>query len=556
MNAIWLVIIGLVAYVLGTVLYSRFISKGIYKLSTTFVTPSNKMKDGVDYVPTNPYILWGHHFTSVAGAAPIIGPAIAVIWGWAPAMLWIVFGTIFFAGIHDMGSIWISVRNSAESIGTIAEKFMGRSVSLLFTLIVFLVLLMVNSVFAVAISNSFVANPTSIVPSWGAIVVAAIIGQLIYRFKWKLPLVTIAGVIVLYLLIFAGTSLPFSLPEGFLGLSPGALWIIILFIYAAIASSLPVWSLLQPRDYINGIQLFIGLIILYLAFIIGAPKVAAPIFNSSLPAGSPPMIPLLFVTIACGAISGFHGLVGSGTTSKQIDKESHIRLVGYGGSLGEGMLSLAALLAVSAGFASLGEWRETYSAFGKGGLNGFIQAGATVISNGLKLDRGFSVNLLAVMGILFAGTTMDTGVRLQRYIIQEWGKRFNLPFLKKNINATLVAVGTCVLLAFGAGGSSGKGGMAIWPLFGASNQLLASLTLLTVSIFLARLKYKTIYTMVPMVFLYIMTSIALLIQIGSFFSQGKYFLFVMALIIFGAALWIVIAAISAFRNGKTQPAEA
>ncbi|RLW69241.1 MAG: carbon starvation protein A, partial [spirochete symbiont of Stewartia floridana] len=473
MNAIWLVIIGLVAYVLGTVLYSRFISKGIYKLSTTFVTPSNKMKDGVDYVPTNPYILWGHHFTSVAGAAPIIGPAIAVIWGWAPAMLWIVFGTIFFAGIHDMGSIWISVRNSAESIGTIAEKFMGRSVSLLFTLIVFLVLLMVNSVFAVAISNSFVANPTSIVPSWGAIVVAAIIGQLIYRFKWKLPLVTIAGVIVLYLLIFAGTSLPFSLPEGFLGLSPGALWIIILFIYAAIASSLPVWSLLQPRDYINGIQLFIGLIILYLAFIIGAPKVAAPIFNSSLPAGSPPMIPLLFVTIACGAISGFHGLVGSGTTSKQIDKESHIRLVGYGGSLGEGMLSLAALLAVSAGFASLGEWRETYSAFGKGGLNGFIQAGATVISNGLKLDRRFSVNLLAVMGILFAGTTMDTGVRLQRYIIQEWGKRFNLPFLKKNINATLVAVGTCVLLAFGAGGSSGKGGMAIWPLFGASNQLLA-----------------------------------------------------------------------------------
>ncbi|OQX30140.1 MAG: carbon starvation protein A, partial [Spirochaeta sp. LUC14_002_19_P3] len=410
MNTIVLVVIGIAAYVLGVILYSRFIRKGIYKLSESFKTPAHEMQDGVDYVPTNPYILWGHHFTSVAGAAPIIGPAIAVIWGWGPAMLWVVFGTIFFAGIHDMGAIWISVRHKAESIGTISEKIMGRSVSLLFTLIVFLVLLMVNSVFAVAISNSFVANPTSIVPSWGAIVVAIIIGQLIYRLKWNLPLVTIVGVVVLYLLVFAGTALPFSLPETFMGLSSGAVWIIILFVYAALASSLPVWSLLQPRDYINGIQLFIGLIVLYLAFIIGAPQIAAPMFNSELPAGTPPMIPLLFVTIACGAISGFHGLVGSGTTSKQIDKESHIRLVGYGGSLGEGLLALASLLAVSAGFASMGAWRETYSAFGSGGLNGFIQSGANIISSGLKLNRDFAVNLLAVMGILFAGTTMDTGV--------------------------------------------------------------------------------------------------------------------------------------------------
>ena len=548
MNAIVLVVIGFAAYALGSIVYSRFISKGIYKLSATFKTPAHELKDDVDYVPTNPYILWGHHFTSVAGAAPIIGPAIAVIWGWGPAMLWVVLGTIFFAGIHDMGAIWISIRHKAESIATISEKIMGRSVSLLFTLIVFLVLLMVNSVFAVAISNSFVANPTSIVPSWGAIVVAIIIGQLIYRLKWNLPLVTILGVISLYLMIFVGTALPLNLPETFMGLSSGAVWIIILFIYAAVASSLPVWSLLQPRDYINGIQLCIGLLILYLAFIIGAPQMTAPMFNTQTPSGTPPMIPLLFVTIACGAISGFHGLVGSGTTSKQIDKETHIRLVGYGGSLGEGLLALASLLAVSAGFASMGAWRETYASFGSGGLNGFIQGGANIISDSLGLNRGFAVNLLAVMGILFAGTTMDTGVRLQRYIIQEWGKRFNLPFLTKNLNATLIAIGTCLILAFGAGGASGRGGILIWPLFGTSNQLLASLTLLTISIFLAKLKYKTIYTMVPMVFLYIMTSIALLIQIGSFFRDGKYFLFALALIIFGFALWIVIAAVSVFRN--------
>ena len=490
MNAIWLALLGIAAYIIGAILYSRFISVKIYRYSSSFVTPAHEMEDGVDYVPTNPYVLWGHHFTSVAGAAPIIGPAIAVIWGWLPAILWIVLGTVFFAGIHDMAAIWISVRNKAESISTISEKLLGRSASMLFTLIVFLVLLMVNSVFAVAISNSFVSTPTSIVPSWGAIVVAIIVGQLIYRLKWNLPIVSIAAVIVLYLLIFLGTSMPFSLPETAMGLGAGAWWIIILFVYAAIASTLPVWSLLQPRDYINGIQLFIGLGILYLAILVGGPTIVAPAINSSMPAGSPPIIPLLFVTIACGAISGFHGLVGSGTTSKQINKETDIRLVGYGGSLGEGLLALAALLAVSAGFASQDAWREAYSAFGKGGLVGFINSGATVVSSGLGINHAFAVNLLAVMGILFAGTTMDTGVRLQRYIIQEWGKRFNLLFLNKNLNATLIAVGTCVLLAFGAGGASGKGGMLIWPLFGASNQLLAALTLLTVSIYLAGTRSK------------------------------------------------------------------
>ena len=556
MNAIWLALLGFAAYVVGAILYSRFIGAKIYRYSSSFVTPAHEMRDGVDYVPTNPYVLWGHHFTSVAGAAPIIGPAIAVIWGWLPAILWIVLGTVFFAGVHDMGSIWISVRHKAESISTISEKLLGRSASMLFTLIVFLVLLMVNSVFAVAISNSFVSTPTSIVPSWGAIVIAVIVGQLIYRLKWNLPVVSIVAVAALYALIFLGTSLPFSLPEKAMGLEAGAWWIIILFVYAAVASSLPVWSLLQPRDYINGIQLFIGLGVLYLALIIGGPAIVAPAVNNSVPAGSPPLIPLLFVTIACGAISGFHGLVGSGTTSKQINNEKDIRLVGYGGSLGEGLLALAALLAVSTGFASQDAWREAYSAFGQGGLVGFIQAGATVVSDGLGLNRAFAVNLLAVMGILFAGTTMDTGVRLQRYIIQEWGKRFNLPFLNRNINATLIAVGTCVLLAFGAGGASGKGGMLIWPLFGASNQLLAALTLLTVSIYLARNKIRTLYTMVPMVFLFIMTSIALVIQIGSFWSQQKYMLLVMSLIIFGAAIWIVIVSVSAFRSSRNAPAAA
>ena len=552
MNAAWLAIIGILAFAIGYLVYSRLIAKKIYALNPDFPTPAREMEDGIDYVPTNPYILWGHHFTSVAGAAPIIGPAIAIIWGWAPALLWILIGSVFFAGVHDMGSIWLSVRHKGESIGSSAERLLGKNGSLLFTLIVFIVLLMVNSVFAVAISGSFVRTPGSVVPAWGAIVVALLVGQAIYRLRWNLLLVTIAGVAVLYGMIFLGSALPLSLPAMLFGLEPAAQWIIILFVYAAVASSLPVWMLLQPRDYINGVQLFIGLGVLYLALFIGGPQIAAPAINGAVPAGTPSMLPLLFVTIACGAISGFHSIVGSGTTSKQIRKESDARLVGYGGALGEGLLALASLLAVSSGFASEEAWRSAYSAFGSGGLNGFIQAGATIISDSLGFPQGFSVNLLAVMAVLFAATTMDTGVRLQRYVIQEWGKRFSLPFLTKNIWATAIAVGTCLLLSFGAGGAGGRGGMLIWPLFGASNQLLASLTLLSVTLYLVHRKHNIWPTFVPMLFLFVMTSIALLIQAGNFIKQQNYFLFVMALVIFGAAIWVVISAAASVKRLRAE----
>ena len=548
MNAAVLAGLGILCFALGYIFYSRLIARKIYILSSTFVTPAHEMEDGVDYVPTNPFVLWGHNFTSVAGAAPIIGPAVAVFWGWGPALLWIVAGSVFFAGVHDMGAIWVSVRHKAESIGTSAERLMGRNGSLLFTVIVFLVLLMVNSVFAVAISSSFVGTPTSVVPAWGAIAVAVLIGQAVYRLRWNLLTVTIVGVIALYALILAGTRLPVVLPPSFLGMESGALWIILLFIYAGIASCLPVWALLQPRDYINGIQLFIGLGILYAGVFIGAPRLAAPAINSSVPPGSPSMIPLLFVTIACGAVSGFHAIVGSGTTSKQIDRETHIRPVGYGGAMGEGLLALGALLATSAGFAGRDAWHSAYASFGSGGLNGFIQAGALLIHRGIGLPMEFSVNLLAVLAILFAGTTMDTGVRLQRYIIQEWGKRLGSAALSSNIVATLTAIAACSLLAFGAGGASGSGGMRIWPLFGASNQLLASLTLLAVTLYLFHRKLSIWPTFIPMVFLFSMTSAALLIQAGAFLAQGNYFLFAMVLIVFGAAAWVVISAVSSVKH--------
>ncbi|WP_169973801.1 MULTISPECIES: carbon starvation protein A [unclassified Campylobacter] len=540
MNSLILMFIGFAAFVAGFFIYSKFIAEKILRLDPNFKTPSNEFEDGVDYVPTNKFVLWGHHFTSVAGAAPIVGPAIAVIWGWAPAFLWVILGTVFFAGVHDMSAIWASVRNKGYSIGTISGQILSKRARSLMMVVIFLLLLMVNAVFAVVIAGMMIKTPSAVVPVWGALVVAFFIGQAIYKFKLSLPLVSIIGVIALYFLIYIGPSVPVSLPSKVLGLDANAAWIVILFIYAAVASMLPVWMLLQPRDYINGLQLFVGLIALYVSFVIVSPDIVAPAFNSNVPAGTPSMFPLLFVTIACGAISGFHGLVSTGTTAKQIKSEPDARFVGYFGAIGEGLLALAAILAVTAGFASLSEWEAVYSAFGKGGIGAFIDGGGKIMSMGIGLSPELSATMLTVMAALFAGTTMDTGVRLQRYIFQEWGEVYNLNILKNGNVATLFAVGSCLLLAFGAGGADGKGGMIIWPLFGTTNQLMAGLTLLIITVMVMRQKSAIRYTLIPLVFLLFVTIAGLLLQLVSFYNKGNWLLIFLDCIILIATTMVCL----------------
>ncbi|RUO32341.1 carbon starvation protein A [Aliidiomarina soli] len=539
MNAIFVLIVGLGAMALGYVFYSKFIAERIYRLDPNFQTPAHEFEDGVDFVPTNKYVLWGHHFTSVAGAAPIIGPAIAVIWGWVPAFLWVVLGTIFFAGVHDAGAVWASNRNKAKSMGALTGDVVGTRARSLFMIVIFLVLLMVNAVFATVIAGLLVDFPTSVIPVWGAIFVALIIGQLIYRKYIGLITVSIVGVIALYALIGLGPVMPISLPETMVGLSDRAMWIVILFGYAAIASLLPVWMLLQPRDYINGLQLFIGLILLYGAVLLMGPEMVAPAFNNNVPEGTPSIIPLLFVTIACGAISGFHGLVAGGTTSKQLDKETDARFVGYFGAVGEGSLALAAIIAATAGFATFADWNAVYSAFGQGGVNAFVEGGAYIINNGLGIEIGLAETLLTVMAVLFAGTTMDTGLRLQRYIFQEWGSIYDIKWMQKIMPATLLAVGTCLLLAFGAGGADGSGGLVIWPLFGTTNQLLAGLTLMVITVILVRMGRPAYYTLVPLIFLLLMTVAALILQLKTFYASGNWFLFSLDIVVLVAAIFIV-----------------
>lgn len=556
MSAIVLLLLGLGGMAAGYLFYSRFIADRIFRLDPNFRTPAHEYEDGVDFVPTNRYVLWGHHFTSVAGAAPIVGPAIAVIWGWLPAFVWVVLGTIFFAGVHDSGALWASVRNRAKSVGALTGEVVGHRARTIFMIVIFLVLLMVNAVFGVVIAKLLINNPGAVVPVWGGIAVALIIGQLIYRRIIGLGVVSVVGVLALYSLIYIGPQVPVALPDQVMGLSASASWILLLFAYAAIASLLPVWVLLQPRDYINGLQLFVGLILLYGAVLIGNPTVVAPMINVDVPAGTPSLLPLLFVTIACGAISGFHGLVASGTSSKQLNQETDARFVGYFGAVGEGSLALAAIIAATAGFATLADWQAVYTAFGQGSLTAFVDGGAAILAGGMGMDAGVAATLLTVMAALFAGTTMDTGLRLQRYIFQEWGEIYQQKWLTRPLPATLLSVATCLLLAFGAGGADGSGGLLIWPLFGTTNQLLAGLTLLVITIMLVRRGRPAIYTLGPLVFLLVMTLLALLIQLKSFYDKQDWFLLGLDLVVLVAALLVTLECAAALRKAFCQePAE-
>lgn len=553
MQSITIIILGLAGMCFGWFVYSRFIATRLFRLDPAFVTPAHEFNDGRDYVPTNRYVLWGHHFTSVAGAAPIVGPAIAVYWGWLPAVLWVVLGTIFFAGVHDFGALWASNRHKGRSMGALSEDVIGKRSRALYMVVVFLVLLMVNAVFGVVIAKAFVDSPEAVFPAWAAIAVALVIGQLVHR-KFNLIVLGVCGVAVLYWTIYAGSTMPLQLPEGMLGLSPNANWILILFTYAAIASMLPVWVLLQPRDFINGLQLVVGLLLLYGAVFLFMPDISAPAFNHQLAENTPSIIPLLFVTIACGAVSGFHGIVASGTSSKQLDKETDARFVGYLGAIGEGSLALITLVTVSGvAFAATPEaWHAMYDEFGSAGAGAFIAGGANLIEQAWGIPVTVAHTMLATMVVLFAGTTMDSGVRLQRYIIQEWGQIYRIPVLGNGMVATLLAVGACLLLAFGAGGSSGTGGMIIWPLFGATNQILAGMTLLVISVMLIKLGRPCYVTLLPMIFVLTMSFFAACVTLLQFYRDSNYLLVALDLIVLAASVLVILEAGATVGRYKRQ----
>lgn len=576
--------------------YGRWLGSKVFGLDEAAIVPSHQLRDDVDYVPTSKQIIFGHHFTSIAGTGPIVGPAIAVFWGWLPALLWVVFGSIFIGAVHDFGALVVSLRNRGQTVGEIAGRMIAPRAKILFLLILFFALTIVIGIFGLVIAVIFARYPSSVLSVWMAMPLAVAIGWLVYRRGAGLLGLSLTALAILYACVWAGAYWwPITLTAvptlGDFG-SPIVLWTGILLVYCFIASVLPVWVLLQPRDFINSYQLYVamGLIIvgLFVAGLTGQVDLAAsaPAIAKDIPADAPLIWPFLFITIACGACSGFHCLVASGTTSKQIACETDARYVGYGGMLLEGALAVIVILACCAGLGmgvtdpSTGEkltgraaWESRYQAQivpkldaeGKPmlGANGqpittggwknhrlpqkvgaFVDGAANFLT-ALAIPIKLATAIIAVLVASFAATTLDTATRLQRYVIQELGDSLRIAPLRGKYVATLVAVisGGAVAMVPGPAGP-GSGGLILWPLFGATNQLLAGLAFLVLVFFLLRRRLPVWFAAIPMVMMLLMPGWAMLHQIvHDFWPNRSWLLLSFGITIVSLQFWMIVEAL-------------
>ena len=516
--------------------YGRWISNKIFGLSASATMPSEALRDDVDFIPTKKEVIFGHHFTSIAGTGPIVGPAIAVFWGWLPALIWVIFGSIFIGAVHDFGALVVSLRNEGQTVGEIAGRLISRRTKLLFLLILFFALTIVLAIFGLVIASIFNMYPESVLSVWIEIPIAVAIGFWVYRKGGGLLLPSLVALGLLYVGVYVGVYyLPITLPVS----NPVVVWTLALMAYCFIASVLPVWTLLQPRDFINSHQLIVALGLLLLGLTVagltGATDLhaSAPMIAEIAPAGAPPIMPFLFITIACGAVSGFHCVVSSGTSSKQISCETDAQYVGYGAMLLEGALAVIVILACCAGLGmgvkleggevlkNIDAWHTKYDpsiGWAEFGLSqkvgAFVEGGANFI-NALGMPIKLATGIIAVLVASFAATTLDTATRLQRYVVQELGQTLNIKPLTNKYTATFIAVslGAAVAMIPAPGKPMGTGGLILWPLFGATNQLLAGLALMVIFFYLWRRKIKVWFVAIPMVIMLIMPAWALLWQL-------------------------------------------
>ena len=535
MNSLLIAVIAIVLFLLAYRFYSgRFVR--LYGVKEKAETPAYKNYDGTDYVPAkNWVVLFGHHFSSIAGAAPIIGPVLAMsIWGWGPTVLWIIIGSIFIGGVHDFGSLMLSVKKNGRSIADITTTVISRRAKIVFASFVWLTLILVIAVFVYLCAKTLAFEPKIVIPSLGLIAVAIVVGYMLYNLKANHTLVTLLGFGAILLLIALGNKFPIEINVE----NPQIAWGYILLIYCFVASITPVQILLQPRDYLSAYLLFFGMLFGYLGILILRPQMSMP-FATGLHLQDNALWPMLFVTVACGAISGFHSLIASGTTSKQIANETHARRIGYGAMLTEAAVAVLAVLAVGAGL-------KNYAA-----LSGFLGKGGSGPVGAFGYGYGeITKPILPGIGAFFAIvvlnafilTTLDTATRIGRYLTHE------LFGIKNRYIATLL-----VVVFSGWLGLSGNWNK-IWPIFGAANQLVAALALLVITMWLLSRNTNIIYTAIPCIFMLLTAIGALCYKMPKYFRSNETLLGVISLILIILAGYMLVEVFICVKNKRVKHA--
>lgn len=521
MNSLWLMISSIIIFIIAYATYGSWLAKK-WGVDPSRKTPAHEINDGVDYVPARPAVLLGHHFSSIAGAGPINGPIQAAVFGWLPVLLWIVIGSIFFGGVHDFGSIFVSIRHKGKSIGEVINDTMGKRGKQLFSIFAWLTLLLVVAAFANIVASTFATTPQAATSSLLFIILAIVFGFAVYRRGVSLKVGTVVGVILLFVCVWLGTVFPIQLSVN--------TWIVILAIYIFIASTAPVWILLQPRDYLNSFLLYAMMAGALLGILIYRPEIKLEAVTAFKVGDYKYLFPMLFVTVACGAISGFHSLVGSGTTSKQIDNEKDAKGIGYGGMLIEGALAVVAL--ITAAYITKGELSNLLEG---GPVNVFSNGIGVFMSKfGIPFEVGKTFVALAVSA--FALTSLDTATRLGRFIFQEYFEDSEKE-TQSPLTNMYVATGITVVI----GSVLAAGGFAkIWPIFGSANQLLAALALMAIALWLKKQKRSFNMITIPMVFMLIVTLTALVLLTMSNFANNNYILVVFPILLFILAIVLAV----------------
>ncbi len=520
MSARSLVLLAGAIFLAGFIFYGRLLSRW-FGVDDRRPTPAHRLRDGLDFVPTSTPVLFGHHFASIAGAGPIVGPILAASYGWLGVFLWLVLGAVLAGGVHDMGSIMASLRHEGRSIGEILRQYLGPVAQKGFLLFAVATLILVVAAFDVIVAKTFVASPPVATASLGFLLLAVIFGVLYYRVHLPLGGLTLLGILGLLLSIWAGFRWPLHLPE--------TTWRLLLFAYIFVAAVFPVWLLLQPRDYLNAFLLYGLLLGAFCGLLLHPPRIELPAFTGfSNQLG--PLFPILFVITSCGAISGFHSLVGSGTTARQVARESQARWVGYGAMLLEGLLGVISLCAVVGlsltDYQGLLHTRGPIATFATG-VAGFFSA------LGIPPEKGRAFAALAVSA--FALTSLDTATRVARFMLEELfsreGEHVSTP--RSRVAFTLVAVGLSAALAFSGAWQK------IWPLMGAANQLLAALALLALTVWLTVSGRPRGFTLLPALFMLAVTLTALGIIFHRNMRSGHLLLSVLALLLLGLTLFLL-----------------
>jgi carbon starvation protein len=506
-------------------------------------TPAVEQYDGVDYVPAKHWVvLFGHHFASIAGAGPIIGPVLAcAVWGWLPALLWLVLGSVFMGAVHDFSSLMASLRAQGKSIAEITEAHLGHRVRVIFGAFLWLALVLVVAVFAQLAAQTFVMKPQMVIPTFGLIGVALVVGLMMYR--WGVPawVATVVGLGMLAGLLVIGYYLPVELPWG---KANQLIWMAVLLVYCYFASILPVNLLLQPRDYLSTFLLLFGVGAGYLGLVLTRPVMHSPpiiAFTGSVG----PLWPMLFVIVACGALSGFHSLVASGTSSKQLPSEAHAKKVGFGAMIVESAAGVLALMTVAAGL-HWGAGADTYGSLlkEKGPLLTFATGYATITAPILG-----TIGALIALTVLnaFILTTLDTATRITRYIGEElFADGLGIRPLRNRFLSTLLVVAFAFYLARGPF-------QTVWPVFGSANQLIGALALLVVTVVLWRRGARVIYTLVPFVFMLATTAAALIYQGNEFLGKGQLLLAGICGALLVLALMMVVDSLRAVARSRAAP---